>query len=207
VDITTNSYKFSLATPKGKKLGDLPDGWGASYNKGTGILTLNTNMLSLADDFDLSKIAPGSKPPKQLGAERCQPANFCTWDKKNSVCGCNPKSPYFDLCSQQNNLGQTICDWSVKDIDCPAAGCPSFQVTFPDEKYFKATDQDARPTPTNFDFAPPASAAAGFNWTIGFNLEDKSISGSDCNYTSQPPLASCTATSSRKRRRGNQPNN
>jgi hypothetical protein len=157
-------------------------------------VTLTTNMLSLADDFDFSKIDPGTKPPKQLGEERCQPTNFCTWDKKNSVCGCNPKSLYFAQCNQQNNVGQTICSWSVKDVDCPAAGCPSFQITFPDSKYFKAEDQSARPIPTNFDFAPPRSAAAGFNWTIGFNLEGKPVSGNDCNYTSQPPLACPTAT-------------
>jgi hypothetical protein len=184
VDITTNRYKFGLATPPGlgKKEGDLPAGWDSKYNSSSGILTLTTNMLSLADDFDFTK--PDSSP---LGKERCQPPTMCSWTAKQ--CQCNPKSPYFKLCNQtnpENPAGPTVCSWSVKDIDCPAQGCPAFQIIFPDKKYFTAEDQNARPTPAVFNFAPNSN----FNWNIGFNLEDSSISGAQCDYTrqGQPPL-------------------
>ncbi len=195
VDIDTQEYKFKSAIPPGHKKapGDLPDGWSSKYDSASGILTLTTDMTSLADDFDLSKNIPNSK--KQLGADRCEPATMCTWDKNVNQCQCNPTSPYFDLCEQQNPAGQTICSWSVKDIDCPAQGCPAFQITFRVVKYFQAMDQDAdcleakpvtcvRPLPADFNFA----AGNDFNWNIGFNLEDTSIAGKECTYTQPPPL-------------------
>ncbi len=195
VDITTDAYKFSLAKPSGddnqnKNVGDLPVGWSATYNADsckTGILTLSTDMTSLADDFDLTKDTANSKPPKPLGMKLCQPAAMCTW--ASNQCQCNPSSPYYSLCTQTNPAGQTICSWSVKDLDCPAKGCPSFQITFPEAKYFVADDQDARPTPAVFGFGNES-----FDWNIGFNLESSSISGPDCNYTSQPPLQCAAST-------------
>jgi cell migration-inducing and hyaluronan-binding protein len=194
VDITTNKYKFSMAKPPGtanknKKIGDLPVGWCSKYDSGSGILTLSTDMTSIADDFDLTKFDPTSNPPKTLGQERCQPATMCTWS--SNQCQCNKSNPYYSLCSQANTAGQTVCSWAVKDIDCPAAGCPSFEITFPDAKHFKAEDQKERPKPAVFGYG----STSGFNWNIGFNLESSGVSGSDCNYTSQPPLSSCpTAT-------------
>jgi len=201
VDITTANYKFALAKPSGsgnqkKNVGDLPVGWSATYNADScesGILTLSTDMTSMADDFDLTKDTGNNKPPVPLGMKLCKPATMCTWS--GSQCQCNPSSPYYNLCTQTNPAGQTICSWSVKDIDCPAKGCPSFQITFPDAKYFVADDQNARPVPSVFGFAN-VGPSTSFNWNIGFNLESSSISGTDCNYTSQPPLqcAAPTAT-------------
>jgi hypothetical protein len=173
VDITTAKYKFSQY-----KDGSLPAGWTSDLTDG--ILTLTTNMLSLANDFDFTKIDPNSKPPVTLGKEKCQPASMCQWTSKN-LCECNPNSPLFDLCNQQNPSGQTVCSWSVKDLDCPGQGCPAFQVTFPDK--FEALDQAVRPKPATFNFA----TNSGFNWNIDFNLEDPTISGAQCNYASQPP--------------------
>ena len=74
VDITTNKYKFALATPPGmnKNAGDLPDGWVPKYDSPSGILTVTIDMSALADDFDISK--------NNLGVERCQPATMCSWN-------------------------------------------------------------------------------------------------------------------------------
>jgi hypothetical protein len=185
MNITTNLYEFGLATAPGtgKTLGDLPDGWTSKYDPPSGILTLTTDMSALADDFDFTK--------NNLGQERCQPATMCSWT--SSQCQCNPASPYFDLCSQKNPAGQTICSWSVKDIDCPAQGCPAFQITFPAAQYFKAEDQKVRPTPAQFGFAQVGGST--FDWNIVFNLETSAISGPECNYGStQPPLACLTPT-------------
>jgi cell migration-inducing and hyaluronan-binding protein len=176
VDITTSKYKFSQ-----QGNGDLPTGWDTHYEKNTGILTLSTNMLSLADDFDLTKSDPNTNPPVALGKELCQPATMCKWTSKQ--CQCNPDSPLYDLCNQKNPAGQTVCSWSVKDLDCPAQGCPAFQITFPDKMYFKAENQHERPKPADFNF----DTNKGFDWNVNFNLEGTSISGQQCNYTSQPP--------------------
>jgi cell migration-inducing and hyaluronan-binding protein len=200
VDITTNTYKFALAKPSGsanknKSTGDLPVGWSSDYKCDTGILTLSTDMTSIADDFDLTVDTAGRKPPVPLGQELCEPATMCTWT--SNQCQCNPSSPYYNLCTQKNPSGQTICSWSVKDIDCPAKGCPSFQITFPPVKYFDAKDQHKRPKPAVFGYATIGSSTA-FNWNTGFNLETSAISGADCNYgTKQPPLACPTATPTR----------
>jgi hypothetical protein len=188
VDITTNKYTFALATPPGmnKNPGDLPDGWVPKYDSPSGILTVTTDMSTLADDFDFSK--------NNLGVERCQPATMCSWNTSVNQCQCDSASPYYNLCQQQNPAGQTICSWSVKDVDCPAQGCPAFQITFPAETYFKAMDQDAdclsakpvtcvRPMPAAFNFG------SSFNWNIGFNLENSAIAGQQCTYSQQPPLA------------------
>jgi cell migration-inducing and hyaluronan-binding protein len=192
VDITTNAYTFALARPSGtsnkdKKAGDLPVGWTSNYDCKTGILTLGVDMTSLADDFDLTKDTMNRKPPVALGQERCQPATMCTWSTTDSQCECKKSNKYFNLCSQQNPSGETVCSWAVKDIDCPARGCPSFQITFPEAKYFEAKDQDARPKPSVFNFANTGPSIS-FNWNVGFNLEDSSTSGPDCHYGQQPPL-------------------
>jgi hypothetical protein len=192
VNINTNRYKFALAIPSGtlnmgKNKGDLPVGWSSNYDCKSGILTLSTDLTSLADDFDLTKKTMGQSEP--LGQKLCQPATMCTW--LDNQCQCNPSSPYSSLCNQTNPSGQTICSWSVKDIDCPARGCPSFEVTFPPAKYFEAKDQKERPQPAVYGFAK-VGPSQGFNWNIGFNLEDSGISGGDCKYATQPPTV-CSA--------------
>jgi cell migration-inducing and hyaluronan-binding protein len=195
VDINTNKYKFSMAKPPGldtldKNSGDLPDGWHSDYTSKDGILTLTVNMASLADEFDFSKNDTTKKPPVPLGQEFCQPKTMCAWNAKDSQCQCVPSSPYYDLCNQQNPSHETICSWSVKALDCPAQGCPALQITFPSD-HFEAKGQHERPKPSDFNFAGIPNTTP-FNWNIGFNLEDSSISGADCHYTQQPPLT-CAA--------------
>lgn len=189
MDIDTASYTFKIASPApNTEKGALPVGWSCHYTREkengekAGTLTLATNMESLKNDFDFSYDNLNSKPPGMLGKDRCKPATMCTWTKNQ--CACNPTSPYYDLCEQKNPQGQTICSWSVKDIDCPAQGCPAFQITFPAK--FHAENQRKRPIPAQFDYAN-GGGGSPFNWEIGFNFPDSKISGENCHYTSAPP--------------------
>ena len=181
VDISTAKYKFSTANG-----GALPKGWISNYDSGKGILTLTTNMSGLASDYNFSTVVPGSKPPTTLGQQQCEPPTMCSWS--GSKCACNKDSPYYSLCSQTNPVGQTVCDWSVKDLDCGAHGCPAFQVTFPAGTYFEANDKSERPTPVKFGSAEDPS---GFNWNVNYDLVAAAISGAQCNYTTQPQDLLC----------------
>ena len=131
VSIDTAKYTFKEA---GK--GELPNLWSSIYNEDTGYLTLTVNMSSLADQFDFTKNIPNTTVP--LGKEQCQPASMCAWkvDGKNNTCQCNISDPdnyLYDECHAKNAAGNdAICSWSVKDLDCPAQGCPGLQITFPD---------------------------------------------------------------------------
>jgi cell migration-inducing and hyaluronan-binding protein len=181
VDISTAKYKFSAANG-----GALPTGWTSDYNSDKGILTVTINMAGLAKDYNLATVVAGSKPPTTLGAQQCEPPTMCQWS--GSVCQCNPNSPYYSLCSQKNPTGETVCDWSVKDLDCGANGCPAFQVTFPSSTYFTADDTSHRPTPVKFGSKEDPSK---FNWNVNYNLVGAAVSGTQCNYTSQPQNLLC----------------
>ncbi len=185
VDISTSKYKFSIANG-----GALPKGWGSQYNPGSGILTLTTNMSGLAADYNFNTVVSGSEPPVTLGQQQCEPPTMCQWTSNSNggACQCNPDGPYYSLCSQKNPVGQTVCDWSVKDLDCGANGCPAFQVTFPSATYFAANDKSRRPTPVKFGSAEDPS---GFDWKVKYNLVGKAISGAQCNYTTQPQDLLC----------------
>ena len=55
----------------------------------------------------------------------------------------------YDECHEKNVAGNdAICSWSTKDLDCPAKGCPSLQITFPDFKPDDAQDHH-RPPPSD----------------------------------------------------------
>jgi len=179
VDIATSKYTFAAANG-----GKLPSGWDSTYNSQTGILTLTTEMSGIAKDYDFNTII-GNSGTLTLGQQQCEPPTMCKWDSKNG-CLCDPGSPYYSLCKQKNPDGQTICDWSVKDLDCPAQGCPAFQITFPSAQYFVADDSNHRPVAGQFAFS---GGPSGFQWDVDYNLVGSSISGRRCNYTSQPPLA------------------
>jgi hypothetical protein len=182
VDISTAKYTFHVANG-----GKLPSGWDSKYDS-KGILTLTTDMSGIASDYDFNTITPNSNPAVTLGQQQCEPPTMCTWDSGKKGCLCDPKSPYFNLCNQKNPAGQTVCDWSVKDLDCPAKGCPAFQVTFPSSNFFMANDSNPRPASPMFGSKDDPS---GFKWNVDFNLVGSSISGKQCNYTSQPQNLLC----------------
>jgi hypothetical protein len=177
----TLPFQFTQASTSDGKSG----AWSSSYDPGKGILTLKTNMTKLPGIYSLSAFLPGSKTDT-LGAKYCQPATMCSWS--GSRCVCNASGPYASVCSQTNPAKQTVCDWSVRDLDCPAPGCPAFQITFPPacttggnkDKCFAADDKDHRPAPGTFD-------GADFTYfNVPFNLENATTAGNQCLYTKQP---------------------
>ncbi len=168
----------------GPNSGALPKGWNTNYDPATGILTLETDMSGIANDYNLNSnlVQNGVPTGTTLGKELCEPPTTCTWNAQNYRCQCNPNSPHADLCNQVNPAGQTICDWSVKDLDCPAQGCPAFQITFPSKDHFVADDSDQRPTPDAFG----KYLADQFDWNVDFELQNSDIAGQQCFYTKQP---------------------
>ncbi|HZP44207.1 MAG TPA: G8 domain-containing protein [Candidatus Binataceae bacterium] len=182
VDITTAKYRFRAANG-----GALPPGWSSVYEPSTGYLTITTDMSSLADAFDLTK--PAANP---LGASLCQPSSMCAWNTSTSQCQCNISDPtnyLYAACHEKNAAGQdAICSWSVKDLDCPAGGCPAVQITFPTNFVPDDAANHHRPAPVLFTADP------GFekNWNVPFNAEAAGIAGAQCAYSSgEPPDTSC----------------
>ena len=185
VDINTAKYEFSDAKNKLQEP-IWPAKWVRNYDPVSGILTISVDMSSIASDFDLTQNDPKSNPPVQLGAELCQPKTMCGWTSNKCQCSITDTSNYlYDLCHEKNAAGNdAVCSWSVKDLDCPAQGCPGVEITFP-PKY--APDDAAnhhRPAATEFSFDPNYNS----NWNVPFNLESAATAGAQCQYTQQPPL-------------------
>jgi cell migration-inducing and hyaluronan-binding protein len=161
--------------------------WSSSYDPSTGYLTLKFDASKIVSQYALSATVPNSKPPATLGKKVCQPATMCTWNSGANQCQCNTSGPYASICSQLNAAKQTVCDWSVKDLDCPAAGCPAFQIKFPPEctngkteNCFVADDKNHRPEAGEFNFTNDPY------WNVNFNLASGSVAGQQCTYTKQP---------------------
>ena len=174
VDITTAQYTFKPAND-----GKLPAGWSAVYTPSTGILTVTTNMQSLASDFDLTK--PKSDP---LGKSLCQPSSMCAWQTSTNQCSCNitdPNNYLYSVCHEKNAAGQdAICSWSVKDLDCPAAGCPAVEITFPSKFAPDNAADHHRPTPVSYSFDKNFMT----DWNVEFNFESSDTAGTQCLYSS-----------------------
>jgi len=183
VDITTAQYTFKEETLDNSPV--WPTKWGREYAPDTGILTLTIDMQSIADDFDITKNDPKTKPPEPVGKGLCQPKTICDWNSTANKCQCNitdTTNYLYNLCHEKNADGDdAICSWSVKDLDCPAKGCPAVEIAFENYEPDDAPDHH-RPTPNLF------SADPSYNWNVPFNLEDASISGQQCHYADQPPL-------------------
>jgi len=89
------------------------DGTWASYggyDSSTGVLTVNVSLAGLTDLL-----------PANRGAF-CQPANYCSWDKSTSSCGCKAGTN----CTDNN-----VCSYAVKELDCPVDGCYGFSILMP----------------------------------------------------------------------------
>jgi hypothetical protein len=159
--------------------------WDSSYDSTTGLLKLTTDMSKIARIYALNAKVSDNVT---LGQKYCQPATMCTWNSGFNFCQCNPNGPYESFCSQTKPARPTVCDWSVKDIDCPAQGCPAFQVTFPGG--FVPDGTDHRPAPGLFSYANNAS----FTWDVDFNLSPSTVAGQQCTYTKQPAaVTACPA--------------
>ncbi|HKD66941.1 MAG TPA: G8 domain-containing protein [Candidatus Binataceae bacterium] len=177
--------KFPFVPKKDGSTNVWPTGWVRDYTPSTGYLTISFDMNApeVKDDFNLNK--PIDKP---LGQELCQPASMCKWGtnkntaKTDCVCSITDTSnPLYSTCNEtitdksSPDFGRyAVCRWSVKDLDCPAAGCEAIEITMPGD--FKPDDaaDHHRPAPVAFDGA--------FDWKVSFNNEDTAISGAQCHY-------------------------
>jgi hypothetical protein len=172
VNIDNQLYTF-----KEEGSGSLPEKWIADYKDGYLILTVDmsgTGTSGLAKDFARTE-------------SMCQPKTMCSWNSRLNQCACNPNSPYYSLCQQRNANSDTVCSWSVKDLDCPAKGCPGLQITFPDNFTPDDATDHHRPAPTEFTAEPNYKE----NWDVPFNLESKDIANDQCYYTRQPSALTC----------------
>jgi cell migration-inducing and hyaluronan-binding protein len=206
----TLPFNFTAAPANDAKSG----AWNSSYNPKSGILTLTTKLSQIASIYSLSTAV--AKESVSLGEKYCQPATMCSWNQGANRCQCNQSGPYASLCNQTNPAGQTVCDWSIQPdtlncsnpngcpprfIDCPAPGCPAFQVTFPpacgpnengeNKKCFVADDSQQRPMASPFNFANPNDP---FKWDVNYNLESATVAGQQCFYTKQPDTTTTCPT-------------
>ena len=207
----TLPFNFTPASTNDAKSG----AWDSKYDPASGILTLKTNLSQIAANYSLN--APAANAEVSLGQRYCQPSTMCSWNASADRCQCNQNGPYASLCNQTNPAGQTICDWSVQPvplncsnpngcpprfIDCPAPGCPAFQVTFPaacdsngnkNDKCFVADDSQQRPMP-----GPFLNPNEQFKWDVNYNLADSTLAGDQCMYTKQPDTTNSCPTVDKK---------
>ncbi len=175
--------------------------WKRHYEKSTGILEVKVDMTPLADEYDLSK--------NDLGKTLCQPDNMCSWNGGKNQCECNIKDKdnyLYDVCHEKKadcadqpdcavdcvakpndpHCIDAICSWAVKDLDCPKAGCPGFQVTLPGGFQTLSdacrADPKCNPQPATAAFA----ADENFDWQVKYNNVADTISGTQCRYGSAP---------------------
>ncbi len=207
----TLPFNFTPASTDDAKSG----AWTSKYNPKTGILTLRTKLSQIAGQYSLK--APVANGSGSLGKQYCQPSTMCSWSASANRCQCNPNGPYASLCSQTDPAGKTICDWSIEPsplncsdpngcpprfIDCPAPGCPAFQVTFPvacgpsdKDKCFIADGSNQRPMPSPFSFVNPDDP---FKWDVNYNLVSSTLAGDQCAYTKQPDTTNSCPTVDKK---------
>lgn len=175
--------------------------WKRHYERSSGILEVDVDMTSLADEFDLSK--------NDLGKSLCQPDNMCSWNNGKNQCEWNiqDKDNYlYDACDEKKadsadqpgcavdcvakpndpHCIDAICSWAVKDLDCPKAGCPGFQVTFPGG--FQTLSDACRANPECNPRPATAAFAADMNFDsqVKYNNVADTISGTQCRYAAAP---------------------
>jgi hypothetical protein len=130
------------------------------YDPKSGVLTVNVNMAGLSDLLPANRSA------------FCQPANYCSWDKETSSCGCKAGS---------NCSDSSVCSYAVKDLDCPVAGCYGFSIWMPISFAPQATVIPPPPT-VLYTAADPAYFAKG---VVTFQDPGQKVAGT-CQYSPVP---------------------
>jgi hypothetical protein len=95
-----------------------------TYDPKTGLLTVTVDLSGHQKEFN------DDRP------DFCQPKSYCSYKPATNSCGCKPGS---------NCKEDSVCNWAVKDIDCPIAGCFGLSITMP--RTFEAVKQPGLPPP------------------------------------------------------------
>jgi hypothetical protein len=123
---------------------------------GTGLVTVRVNLSAYAGEFNTDKPL------------FCQPRTYCA--PKGDQCACAPGTECTD---------DSVCSWSVKDLDCPLNGCFAFGITMPANFM---TGIAKPPVPGKFTDDPNY----GTDWAVPWILAKQSTAGKQCTYTAPP---------------------
>jgi hypothetical protein len=144
-------------TPIYTKLATLPSTWPKPTVDADGILTVTMDM-----GFNEFKTNYDSER-----AGKCGPASFCS--PQGQSCGC-----------AANAIGCTpgVCQWAVKDVDCPTGGCYGFGFKLPNG--FTTDLPVPRPKPDNF-------AKDAKTWDVPWVAASQSLAGTRCYNAPKNP--------------------
>jgi hypothetical protein len=133
------------------------------YDPATGLLTLTVDLSQQGEEF------ANDRP------DFCRPQSYCSYQPATQSCGCKKGSS----CKEDS-----VCNWAVKDIDCPIAGCFAVSIKLPDN-FVAAKQPGLPPAPIRFT-GDPASDPFFRAGIVTFENASKGIAGS-CYY-SVPPM-------------------
>jgi len=140
----------------------LPKGWSAIAKDGILTVTVDMGFPEFATNYTKAQ------------GNFCAPASFCKLD--GGKCGCNPSSPNFDLCKNND-----VCAmWAGKDVDWPDGGAYGFGVRFTG---FVADDMNHRP-PTS------CIKMTDTGWNAPLERTSADLQG-DCSGTPIPATQFC----------------
>jgi len=92
----------------------------------------------------------------------CQPASYCA--PNGNQCQCAPNTECTD---------NSVCAWSIKDLDCPLNGCFAFGITLPDN-FMTGIAKPAAPGKFSQD--------QNYNWNLPFQMVGEGVAGKQCTY-------------------------
>jgi hypothetical protein len=180
VNIQTQDLKFVETEWSGLK---------PTYNKDTGILTLDTDFSGFKSDFDETR------------NDYCQPNEFCILNSGKCVSALVQADPLFAesqlICEGAGPLANGVVRTKItgKDIDCPLfdfggppklPGCVGVKITLGDK--FQADDQNHQPAPCCFPADPPSL------WNVALSRTKPDIAGTCSNTPDGQPAQFCDST-------------
>ncbi len=142
------------------------------FDSNTGYLSVTLDLAPSKDDYDTAA---------ELA---CRPETFCTWDKSNKSCGCNPTQTSASMDECKNACG----GWATKDIRCPknaqgVSECYGFAFTLPAD--FTIDPDKSMPPPYIQCFNKENNWQN--IWDIKFQPPDpKGPGAGSCKYTNLP---------------------
>ena len=134
-----------------------------NYDPRTGLLTITVDLSQQGKEFEEDR------------PDFCQPRSYCSYKPATQSCGCRPGS---------NCKEDSVCNWAVKDIDCPIAGCFGLSIKMPEN--FVAAKQPGLP-PAPVRFTGDAESDPFFR-TGNVTFENASRKVAGACYYSVPPM-------------------